>query len=218
MSAPAWIRSDWRAWRRLLPVWLPAVVLCVASIVLYAWQTSGSVGTAASLTGDIEELQAEIERLERIRDEAAEARTQVERVQQRFQVLYGEVFGSLDERLSRILRAVGAATREAGLYPGSYSYQAEQQRAGQYRFSVQFNVEGRYEQIRRLLAELQTSPEFLIVDNVSFAGEEEAMHEGLRISIRVSTYLAEADEEDLRRLTGGIVADDEADDAEAGDA
>jgi Tfp pilus assembly protein PilO len=115
------------------------------------------------------------------------------------------VFGSLEDRLTRILRAVGAATRSSGLRPGSYSYSANEDRStGFIRFGVRFSVDGEYHQIRQMLAELQSSPEFLIVENLGLSGDEDPVRQELSINVSIATILTEADAEQLRRLTGGI--------------
>jgi hypothetical protein len=186
-------------------VWVPAVTVCLVMMAAYAWQTSGSVGREAQLRDDITSLESEVDRLTRILEQAESERDAVADLDVQFNHLYEEVFGDLDERLTNILRAVGTATREAGVLPGSFSYSAsEDRRLDQVRFSIQFAIEGEYPQIRRLLASLQTSPEFLIVEHIGFAGEEDATTRQLQISIRLATVFAEADEELLRRLTGGI--------------
>jgi Tfp pilus assembly protein PilO len=186
-------------------VWLPAVLLCLASCVVYLWQTSGTVGRAAQIQESITDLEVELGRLERMRNQARGERAAVAELDRQFTHLYEDVFGSLEDRLTRILRAVGSATRTAGLLPGSFGYSAaEDDKLQHIRFGIQFSVSGEYQQIRRLLAELQASPEFMIVEHIGFAGEEEATSRDLKISLRLATVFAEADEELLRRLTGGI--------------
>mgnify|MGYP001822983568 CR=1 len=197
--------TAWRPWQRMTAVWVPAVIVCLVMIAVYAWQTSGSVGREAQLRDDITSLENEVARLTRTLEQAEGERDAVADLDLQFNYLYDEVFGDLDERLTNILREVGTATREAGLLPGSFSYSAsEDRRLDQVRFSIQFAVEGEYPQIRQLLASVQTSPEFLIVEHIGFAGEEDATTRELQISIRLATVFAEADEELLRRLTGGI--------------
>jgi len=61
-------------------------------------------------------------------------------------------------------------------------------------------------QIRRMLAALQSSPEFLVVDNLNLTGDEDPVSRELAISVNISTFLAEADAGQLRRLTGGITS------------
>ena len=196
---------DPRAWRRLLPVWLPAVLLAVGSVALYVWQTSDRVGRAAQLETQVESLEAEIARLERLREQAAAERRLVEEVEAEFQRLYGDVFGRLDERLTRIMRAIYSATRDSGLNPGSFGYKLDDKDlSGAQRLTISFAVAGEYEQVRQMLASLQMSPEFLVVESIQFTGEAEAVTRRLAITVRVSTFLSEADPEQLRRLTGGV--------------
>lgn len=209
---------DLRPWRELLAVWLPAVVLALISVAFFFYQTSDSVGRRASLAAGIDELSAEVERLRALDALASADLEEVEQLQGRFQEINDSVFSDLDLRLTRIMRAVGDATREAGLLPGSYSYSANEDRQlGYVRFGVAFQVEGEYAQIRRMLASLQASPEFLIVDGLSLSKEEDLASRQLSIGVRISTYLGEVDPERLHRLTGGIVNATDSD-AEGGSA
>jgi len=198
---------DIRPWRRLLPVWLPAVIVCIAAAVLFVWQTSESGGRRAQVRDRVMDLEAELTRLEGLMRATGGDREWVADIERQFTTLHDEVFGTLDGRLTDILRAVGSATREAGLLPGSYSYAAKQDRdTGFVRFSIQFSVEGEYRQIRQMLADLQSSPEFLLVEGLSLAGDESPVSQELRISVRIATFLVDADPQQLRRLTGGIAA------------
>jgi Tfp pilus assembly protein PilO len=199
------VTIDWRPWRRLLPVWLPAVGLCVVAAATYVWQSSESGGRAAGIRSEIEDLEAEIARLQSLTKKVETERATVAQLNESFDLLYASVFRSLDDRLTNILTEVGLANRSAGLLPGAYRYEAEEERkTGYIRFSVQFSVKGRYEQIRQLIAALQSSPEFLIVESITFAGDEQPNNQELSIAVRVSTYLSEASRETLDRLTGGI--------------
>ena len=196
---------DLRPWRRLLAVWLPAVVLCALTAGAYIWQTSESGGRRVQIRHQIEDLEQEIERLERMQQAAASDRETVEEIERQFDVLYNDVFGDLDQRLTRILRAVGSATREAGILPSSFSYTAAADKAtGYIRFGIRFSVDAEYPQLRRMLAALQSSPEFLVVEGLNLSGDENPVSRELAISVNISTFLAEADAGQLRRLTGGI--------------
>lgn len=196
---------DIRPWRRLLAVWLPAVILCALTAGAYVWQTSESGGRRAQIRRQIEDLEREIARLERMQEAAVSDRETVAEVDRQFDLLYNDVFGDLDQRLTRILRAVGSATREAGILPGTFSYTAtDDQVTGFIRFGVRFSVDAEYVQIRRMLAALQSSPEFLVVENLNLSGDEDPVSRELSISVNISTFLAEADASQLRRLTGGI--------------
>jgi len=199
------VTFDVRPWRRLVAVWLPAVVVCVAAAGLYIWQTSETGGNRARIRDGVTVLEAELDHLDGLREMTARDRESVTEAKQQLTVLYDEVFAGLEERLTGILRAVGSATRNAGLLPGTYSYSAKEDRkTGYIRFGVQFSVEGEYRQVRQMLAELRSSPELLIVEGLGLAGEQEAVSRNLRISVSIATFLSEANEEQLRRLTGGF--------------
>ena len=192
------------SWRRLLALWLPAVVLCIAALGLYAWQSSESLGRAGMLRSELDELRSEVERLGALHLETDQQRAAVGELEAELQRLRDEVFGDLGERLTRIMRAVGSATRSAGLLPERFSYSAEELgNIRLIRFRVRFAVSGRYGQIRRMLAALQESPEFLIVDRISFAGEDEVVRNKLRITVQISTYLSEVDQEMMARIAAG---------------
>jgi len=188
-------------------VWLPAVVLCALTAGAYVWQTSESGGRRAQIRHQIEDLEQEISRLEQMQQAAASDREKVAEIESQFDLLYNDVFGDLDQRLTRILRAVGSATREAGMLPSSFGYTAADDRdTGFIRFGVRFSVDAEYMQIRRMLAALQSSPEFLVVENLNLSGDEDPVSRELAISVNIATFLAEADAGQLRRLTGGITS------------
>jgi len=182
---------------------LPAVILCVAAAALYVWQTSESGGRRAQVGDRVAELEVELLRLSSVHEATGGDRARVSELEEQFEVLYGEIFGSLEQRLTGILRAVGSSTRNAGLLPEAYSYSANVDReSGFVRFGIKFSVEGEYPQIRRMLAELQSSPEFLVVEGLSLSGDEDAVSRVLRITVSIATFLAEADEAQLQRITG----------------
>ena len=136
---------DLRPWRRLLAVWLPAVALCAVTSGAYVWQTSESGGRRAQIRNQIEELEQEIARFERMQRATASDRQAVEEIDRQFDLLYNGVFGDLDKRLTRILRAVGTATREAGILPSSFRYTAADDQETRFiRFGIQFSVDAEY--------------------------------------------------------------------------
>jgi Tfp pilus assembly protein PilO len=207
------VTLDFRPWRRLVAVWLPAVTVCLAAAFLYAWQTSESGGRRANVRDEILRLDAELDRLKNLQDATTSDRARVAELEQHFSQLYGEVFGNLDERLTGILRSVGSATKNAGLLPDSYSYSAgDEKTTGFIRFSIGFSVSGEYGSIRQMLAELQASPEFLVVEKLSLSSDAGPVSRELEMSVQIATFLSEADEQQLRRLTGGIVGASESDD------
>jgi hypothetical protein len=181
------------------------MVVCLAAAVVFVWQTSESGGRRTQVRNRVTELESELVRIEELLEAARGDRDRVAELEVQFTELNASVFGTLEGRLTDILRAVGSATRNAGLLPGSYSYAATEERgSGFIRFSIMFSVEGEYRQIRQMLADLQSSDEFLLVEGLSLTGDSDPVSRELGISVRIATFLVEADPEHLRRLTGGI--------------
>jgi hypothetical protein len=192
-----------KAWQALLPVWLPMAVLCLACVTGYVWLSSDSLGRKATLDNEVDELETSLVRLEEVRGAAMAEVGQVETVEEDLERLYEEVFGSLDQRLTGILRAVGAATRDAGLLPGRYTYSADaDDDLNLTSFGIQFSVLGQYAQIRKMLAALQASEQFLIVERISFSGEGGVTTTELSISVKLSTYVAYASQAQLDEILG----------------
>jgi len=188
-------------WVHLAWVWVLAVVFCLAALGVLMWQTSGPMGRRGLIEGQIEHLNQEIDRLDVITNQARDERIRVAEAGETLERIDGELFGKLDDRMTAVLREVGLASRDAGLLPAGFSYrEAVNNKTGGVRFGIGFSVEGTYEQIRTLLVSLQASPQFLIIDSISFKGEEDARSQALSIQLQVSTYLAEAELGKLRAL------------------
>jgi Tfp pilus assembly protein PilO len=192
--------ESWGAWRRLALVWIPAVLLAVASVSLYVWQSSESLGRAASIRNSVADLETRVSKLEKTLEESTGDFAEVEHTRNEMDRIHSEVFGVLDDRLIEIMEAVNDAVRKAGLRAGSFGYQYQQ--LGDLeaaRFGVTFHVEGEYEQLRSMLAALQESPQFFIIDSISFQGEEESPSRSIAISVEVSTCVGGIDKEMMGR-------------------
>ena len=188
-------------WVRLAWVWILAVVFCGAAAIVLIWQTSGPMGRRGLIEGQIEQLDQEIDHLDHITRQARAERSHVAETGETLERIDGELFGRLDDRMTAVLREIGLASRGAGLLPDGFSYRENvDDRTGGIRFGIGFSVEGSYEQVRTLLTSLQVSPQFLIIDSISFKGEEDARSQILSIRLQVSTYLAEAELGRLRAL------------------
>jgi Tfp pilus assembly protein PilO len=203
-------------WVRLAWAWLLAVVFCLTAFGILIWQTSGPMGRRGLIQSQIEQLNQDIDRLAVMSRQAREERIRVVETGETLERIDGELFGKLDERMTAVLREVGLASRGAGLLPDGFSYgENTDNRTGGVRFGIGFSVEGTYEQVRMLLASLQASPQFLIIDSISFKGEEDARSQVLSIRLQVSTYLAEAELGKLRALIDGMRIDEPAPVSEA---
>ncbi len=199
--------SRWEAWFRLLPVWLPALVLSIASVAFYWWQSSDSTGTGARLNAQVSSLEEGIGHLQELREQALAQQEQVSELSSELNSLSTQSFGSLEGRLITIMREVEAATRQAGMLPDKFGYSTNLDDQLPFtRFGITFYVEGQYSQVRQMLATLQQSPELLIVEKLTLVGEKEATSRKLTVSLSVATYLGKTDEALVDRLAKDILA------------
>ena len=198
------MREHLLAWKRLLAVWVPAALLLAIGIGGLIWLSGSTVGRQAQVENEVQKLEEQVSRLQRVRTQAARERQAVEQLYKNIAFLNDSVFGSLDKRLTPILREVGTATRVAGLRPGRYNYDASKnKKLGLFELGIRFNVTGRYAQMVNLLNTLHASPQFLVVDSIRLAGEKGTASDELKLAIHISTYLARADENMLKALTAG---------------
>lgn len=192
-------------WIRLAAVWILAVAFCLTTLGVLIWQTSGPLGRRGLIESEIDQLNEDIDRLDLMARQAREERVNVVEAGETLERIDGELFGRLDERMTEVLREIGAASRDAGLLPDGFSYrESVDNRTDGVRFGTGFSVEGTYEQVRTLLAFLQASPQFLIIDSLSLKGEEDARSQTLAIRLQVSTYLAETELGKLNELVDRI--------------
>ncbi len=195
--------GGWIAWRRHLVVWLPAILFALANVAGYFLLGGSAGGRAASLRADVQQLDAECQQLTRLEGAVKKERDQVESLRTGLDEINKNVFGSLEQRLTSILREVETATTMAGLRPARFSYDAkEDSKTNLTRFGITFTVNGTFQQIEQLLQALRSSQEFLIVDRLRLVGEEGTQSRELGIAIHVSTCLSSADKELLERLLG----------------
>ncbi len=195
--------GGWAPWRRYLAVWVPAVLFAVANLAGYVLLGGSAGGRAASLRSDVKQLEAECAQLRRLEGVVTRERQQLEALREGLDHLSEDVFGSLEGRLTGILREVEVATRMAGLRPARFTYDAkEDPKSALTRFGITFTVNGTFRQIEELLESLRSSEEFLIVDRLRLVGEEGTQSRELRMAIHVSTYVSKADRELLARLLG----------------
>ena len=193
--------GGWLPWRRWAAVWAPAAAFLLVNLGVYVYLGGSAGGRAASLRKEVEALEATCASLHRTEALVTREREQLQTLRAALDHLNEDVFGSLEKRLTGILRTVETATRSAGLHPARFSYDAkEDEKSGLTRFGIRFSVEGKFRQIETLLQSLRASDEFLIVDRLNLSGEEGTRTDSLKISIHVATYLVQADRDLLRRL------------------
>ena len=117
-----------------------------------------------------------------------------------------------DARLTRLITEVKGLAVRATLTPAAYSFSRGEaksapgpssgsaargnQKIGATEMSIKFMVQGTYEQIRRLINMIETSPQFVIIESLSLSGAEA---QNLTLNIHVKTLFHDPSVEAPRR-------------------
>ncbi|MGE5346365.1 MAG: hypothetical protein ACM3JH_10445 [Acidithiobacillales bacterium] len=176
-------RSLWRSRAALFA--LLGILLVVSGAVLVIYRLFYDVRLAA--------LSATRAELTRQRDEAKSALARAEETERKLAALktgldtfYSETLGSRKERLAPLIESVDEITRKAGFMPPTVNF-AEDAVPGADRLVMSFQVEGRYPDVKRLLWAFETSPKFLVPEQVQVRLDQN-IPDLLKVSLSVAHY------------------------------
>lgn len=163
---------------------LVALAANVAALVSYRTFYDDRLQALVSETAGLEKKRDDTRR----RAEAAEARERkLFETQAALNSFFSETLGKRKERIAPLLEEIYATTRAAGLRPDSITYQSTDE-PGTDSLTMSFMVAGSYGDVKRLLAGLERSKRFLVVDQVALSGAAETDPDAVRISITVTNY------------------------------
>jgi len=176
-------RSIWRS-RAALFAGLGIVLLANAAVLVvyhgfYDQRFRALSETKAALTVRRDEARATADR-------AAGTEKKLVALRDGLESFYSETLGARRERLAPMIEEVYELTQKAGFTPPSIGF-AEDPAPGAERFSLTFQIEGRYADIRRFLFVLETSPKFFVLERVRVSMEE-STPDVLRVGLTVSHY------------------------------
>jgi Tfp pilus assembly protein PilO len=187
-------RSPWRA---RLPLFAVLTVLLVAA-------ASVLIGYHAFYDERFKALEKTRADLATKRDEAAEAARRVVKTEERLRALQGDlevfnrdVLGKRKERLAAVIEDVYHLTEKAGTVPGQISYAFDEVGAAT-RLALQFNVQGRYADVKKLLFSFESNPRFLLLENVALATDD-TQPDVLKLHLTVAHYFRPDDSAPPRR-------------------
>jgi Tfp pilus assembly protein PilO len=174
------------AWRTRLPVIAALSLVLLAGIaVLVAYHGFYDARFRA--------LDATRADLATKRDEAAAAAAKVQATEVRLRnlqhdldVFNKDVLGTRRERLAALIEDVYALTQKAGTVPSSISYAFEDS-GGVGRLALNFNVQGRYADVKKLLFSFENNPRFLLLETVSLSADDREP-DVLRLNLIVAHY------------------------------
>jgi hypothetical protein len=175
--------ADQRRW--LLPV---GAILAINLVVLFAvvlpMRQSVATGTeqANASAQALNAAIAELKDAEAMRDGQVDASKDLDR-------FYAEVLPAnfaAARRLTQLKLAQMARAHEVRYKSGAATTE-ELRDSTLHRLRAQCSLEGDWEDIRQLIYEIETGPDFMVIDNVSLA-EGESVNAPLSLALEISTY------------------------------
>ncbi len=177
----------WREKRILLIIL--GVLLAANTLFFFTYR----VQYQSRLRALAERQQAAEEKLQQTRNVRLAAERQMtafRNVQRELQTIYDDRWSTQEQRLTPLILEVKRLTLASQLVPKTTTYthvETTKEQAGGNDVTtvgIAFNVQGNYQQIRRLINLLELSNQFVIIDGLSLAGGTGAKDESLSIRIK----------------------------------
>src|SRR5687767_14973487 len=175
--------ADHRRWVTVVGIVL-AINLAVLFAVVMPMRRSAESGTsqAAASVAALNAAIADLKDAEATRDGQTQASKDLDR-------FYGEVLPqnfAAARRMTQLKLAQMARAQDVRMQSGATT--AEDLRNSPLeRLSVNFSLEGDWEDIRQLIYQIETGPDFIVIDNVALA-EGQSANAPLSLSLEISTY------------------------------
>lgn len=168
--------------------WLFAVlaVLVVANVVVLLSYRALYDARLRSLQEARRGLEQRLVEARRSAEKARGAEAELTEVQDRLTRFFDESLGLRRERLAGVIEELYATTRKLGMRPDSIGYTSTED-AGSDRLSFAFGVSGRYGDLKKLLAALESSPRFLVLEQVALASDP-VSPDSLNVSLTLTHY------------------------------
>ena len=184
------------AWRRMLKIWLPGLVLLILNMAVLSTYRFLLAGQAQMRVSRVERLTAELDGLQRHHLALMDvlARAEINRV--RVDEFYQRWLSSEAQRLTRVIAEVKSIAGRSRVKTSGYRYPDEMiEEYGLVRRSIVFSAEGSYKSLRQFIHSLEHSDEFLILEEigVSEGGDDGA---NIRVSFKVSTLFVSRERSD----------------------
>lgn len=176
-------------WRQRLWLWLVPLLFFAINGVVFGFYRYAYASKADVMSNRVESEGRELAKLETSRERLTLLRERIESNHAQVDELRDVWFSTEAARFTRTIARIKTLVRDAGLAPLSYNYPSapvEGQELVRYEF--QFDVEGTYEQIRRLVNFLELTEDFLVIEEIALdEGSGSGADPRLRVRFLLST-------------------------------
>lgn len=175
------------AWRGMLKLWLPALVLLVINVGILSTYRFLLAGQAQLRSVRVQMLTVELQELEIRRSELDELTRKAEANRLRVGEFRAGWLSSEAQRLTRLINEVKTLAGRAGVETSSFQYPEEfLEDYGLIKRSIVFSANGSYQELRRLINFIELSDQFMILEEVRLS-EIGQKGTDVRVDFRVSS-------------------------------
>jgi len=171
--------------RKIISVLL---VLLVANVLFFLGLVYPRVRETASLLSEKESFESD---LTAARKETEALRVDYERItsqEQGLRTFYDEILGTKQRKLVEIEREIATIAKEFNIDPEEVRYETEQVPEGRVeRFQIVLPLQGDYQNLRRFIARVENSDNFLVIDRIALSGAKEGGSQ-LQLNVQIGTY------------------------------
>ncbi len=189
------------AWLRRWFVWAAPAALVLLNVVWLAGLRGSVIGRGSLLAGQVKQLDADVSAMDARRTQLERTRKELDELQGNLAALRDEQLGPMRRRLIPFLVDVVKRAQDAGLRPERIGYSAQRdEKSGLVHFAAAYSLKGTYEQIRRCVYLLESSPQFVVVEQIGLRGQDDASSVAVNVGMTVGTYFSDVDEQLLKSL------------------
>jgi Tfp pilus assembly protein PilO len=176
--------------RRVVWTITAALVVNAALYVLVVYPLSGRVQAEQQESGEATRQLIEAQRTHAAARGTVTGKKQADEELQRF---YRDVLAANPSGARKVLYPnVDQLARNSNLTPFSSQWEADPRTTGELRrLGITLTLEGEYPNIRRFIHELETAPEFLVLESVIVTQQQDG-ERNLNVTARVATYYRHA--------------------------
>ena len=194
------------AWWLLWPVWVVPALLLVVNLAWLGWLRGAIVGRGSVLAREVAALREAVGTLEAQQLQLVEAEQKLATLTERLEGMRGRQLGPMRERLVPFLTDVVARAEQAGLKPERIGYAVrEEEKSGLVHFTATYQLKGPYDNVRRCVWLLETSPHFVVIESISLRAPEDASTLDLDAQLTLATFFSDIDRAELAKLETGEV-------------
>ncbi len=194
------------AWWTLWPAWLVPALLIVLNVAWLGWLRGAVVGRGSLLAREVAELRDAVRTLEGQQRQLAAAEADLAALTTRLSAMRGSQLGPMRERLVPFLTDVVERAEKASLRPERIGYGVqEEEKTGLVQFTATYQLKGPYDNVRRCVWLLETSPQFVVIESISLRTPEDASTLDVDAQLTLATFFSDLDRAELAKLESGGV-------------